>query len=151
MLLTTRDGISCDICGTTYKKDFIYYSFESTLVTVNSTNMLIKQLNKDLDLDVCEKCYLNAETKVRANIKTAQPNTVKCDFCTTMLKGSFNYHRILVHKVVVSESQKDAKGVVIPSVFKNFMDFNSDDACFQNLVNLAMETRNNIKTKGEWS
>lgn len=152
MFLKTKDGISCDVCGTIYKDNFAYYSFESTLIAVDSKNLAVQQHHKDLDLDVCEKCYLNAESKVKKNIsKVVVPNTIKCDFCPTILKGSFNYHRMLIHRVLVDSSQKDPKGTLIPTVNKNFMDFNADDQCFKQLVNLAMETRESVKSKGDWS
>lgn len=146
MLLKTKDGISCDVCGTIYKDVFNYYSFESSKIAIDSATMRVTQLGKDLDIDVCEKCYVAAEDKVRKNlIKAPVAGTVKCDFCTKLLKGKFDYHRILIHKVEVD------KILDKPKVTKNFMDFNADDGCFGQLANLAMETRQNAKTKGEWS
>ena len=146
MLLKTKDGINCDICGTAYKDVFTYYSFESTSVSVDSAALRVAQGNKDLDVDVCEKCYTNAEEKVRKNVaKALIPNTVKCDFCTSILKGKFTYHRILIHKVDVD------RNVEKPKVSRNHMDFNADDACFGQFANMAMETRKAVKAKGDWS
>lgn len=146
MLLRTKDGISCDICSTIYKDQFNYYSFESNGIAVDSAAMRVSQLGKDLDIDVCEKCYIAAEEKVRKHIaKTPPAGAVKCDFCTNILKGKFSYHRMLIHKVEVD------KAIDKPKVTRNHMDFNADDGCFSQLANMAMETRKNIKSKGEWS
>lgn len=146
MLLKTKDGICCDICGTTYKDQFTYYSFESSVVQVDSASLRVAQGGSDLDVDVCEKCYANAEEKVKQNIAKAPiPNTVKCDFCKSVLKGKFTYHRILVHKVDVD------RNVDKPKVSRNHMDFNADDGCFGQFANMAMETRKAVKSKGDWS
>jgi len=146
MLLKTKDGICCDICGTVYKDQFTYYSFESNVVSVDSAAFRVAQGSKDLDVDICEKCYVNAEEKVKKHIaKAVPPNTVKCDFCTSILKGKFTYHRILIHKVDVD------RNVEKPKVSRNHMDFNADDACFGQFVNMAMETRKAVKAKGDWS
>ena len=146
MLLKTKDGIYCDICGTIYKDVFTYYSFESTTISVDTAARSVNQGNKDLDVDVCEKCYTNAEDRVRKNlVKIMTPNTIKCDFCTVIMKGKFDYHRILIHKVDVDRNTDR------PKVSRNHMDFNADDACFEQFVNIAMETRKTVKAKGEWS
>jgi hypothetical protein len=146
MLLKTKDGICCDICGTTYKDQFIYYSFESSIVSVDSAVLRVVQGAKDLDVDVCEKCYTNAEDKVKQNIaKAISPNTIKCDFCTAVLRGKFNYHRMLIHRVDVD------RNVEKPKVSRNYMDFNADDTCFGQFANMAMETRKAAKSKGDWS
>lgn len=149
MLLKSKDGIFCDVCGQIYKDMFTYYSFESIKISVDATTKRISQENKDLDIDVCEKCYKAAEEKVRNNLaKSAVVGTVKCDFCTTLMTGTFNYHRLLVHKVVVDKNQKTDGPA---SVQMNFMDFNLDDLCFTGLTSLAVETRQKIKATGEWS
>lgn len=146
MLLKTKDGICCDTCGTTYKDVFTYYSFESTSISVDSASKMVSQGSKDLDVDVCEKCYFNAEEKVKKNLaKVPVPNTIKCDFCTGLMKGKFIYHRILIHKVEVDRNTDK------PKVSRNHMDFNTDDACFTQFVNMAMETRKAVKSKGDWS
>ena len=36
MQLKDRDGIACDICGTSYRTDFRYYSFDIRNIAVNN-------------------------------------------------------------------------------------------------------------------
>ena len=147
MLLNTKDGISCDICGTIYKDNFVYYSWESTKFAVSPPSA--PQQEKDLDTDVCEKCYGNAESKVKAFIADRLvPGTIKCDFCSDKLSGKFIYHRFLIHKVTIDKAQQ-TKGPV--SVGMNHMDFNVGDDCFIELANLVTATRQKIKQSGGWS
>ncbi|MEM3000669.1 MAG: hypothetical protein QXP41_00555 [Candidatus Nitrosocaldus sp.] len=147
MLLSTKDGIYCDICGTIYKDQFTYFSWESNEVVVNPPN--VSKHGKDLDIDVCEKCYIAAENKVRQFISNKViPGTIKCDFCTNVMKGSFIYHKFIIHKVHIDRN-KQANGA--SSVDMNYMDFNIDDACFKDLVNLVTNTRQKIKQSGVWS
>jgi hypothetical protein len=149
MLLQNKDGIACDTCGRAYRDKFTYYSFESEKITVDAQNRRTDQCGEDLNIDVCETCYNNAVDKVKKNL-APKPirNTVKCDFCITLLRGAFTYHRLLIHKVMADRKQEE-KGPA--SVEKKFMDFNLDDKCFKELANLATETRQGVKSKGEWS
>jgi uncharacterized Zn finger protein len=147
MLLKTKDGISCDTCGTIFKNNFTYYSFESSRIVVN-VGLSANQGN-DLDIDVCEKCYLDTETKVRKFIISKVDQTsIKCDYCPKLLRGTFVYHRMLIHKVVVDKEKKEDGPLFIQ---KNFMDFNIDDVCFTDLSNTAMSIRQSVKQKGDWS
>lgn len=148
MLLTTKDGIACDMCGGISKNNFTYYSFESKGVKVDIGAQVINQLGSDLDIDVCEKCYNTCIDKVKKNLASAVvKNTVKCDFCTKILKGAFTYHILVIHQVLVDKSRTDKS----TDVSKNFMDFNVDDDCFRDLANAALETRAKVKKQGEWS
>lgn len=149
MLLKTKDGIACDLCGTIAKDNFVYYSFEGKPVLVDAAAHLVSQQPKDLDLDVCEKCYADAEQVVRKNLAPAVvPGTVKCDLCTKLMSGKFQYHIVLIHKVHVDKEQvKDGPF----NVEMKFMDFNLDDNCFNNMANAALAVRQKIKSQGEWS
>lgn len=149
MLLKTKDGVACDLCGTISRENFVYYSFESTPVMVDTGASMVLRQPKDLDIDVCEKCYADAEEMVRKNLAPAVvPNTVKCDMCTKTLSGKFQYHIILIHKVHVDKEQtKDGPF----KVEMKFMDFNLDDNCFTNMANAAFATRQKLKTQGDWS
>jgi uncharacterized Zn finger protein len=148
MLLKTKDGVACDLCGTISKENFTYYSFEGTPVLVDAATCVVSQQSKDLDIDVCEKCYSEAEQVVRKNIAPAiARGTVKCDLCTKVMSGKFQYHIVLIHKVHVDKDQADAP----PKVEMRFMDFNLDDNCFISMANAALATRQKMKAQGDWS
>jgi hypothetical protein len=149
MLLSKKDGIGCDTCGRSYRTQFTYYSYESERVEVDAKKMKTATREKDLDLDVCEKCYENMHNKVKDNLAPKEiKDTIKCDFCPNLMKNNFIYHRILIHKVTVDkEQEKDGPA----SVDMKHFDLRLDDNCFKGLITLAMETRQSAKQKGEWS
>lgn len=149
MLLKTKDGICCDLCGSIYKENFEYYSFEGTPVSVDTAACIVARQPKDLDLDVCGKCYSNAEQTVKKNLASViARGTVKCDLCTKVMSGKFQYHIVLIHKVHVDKEQvKDGPA----KVEMKFMDFNLDDDCFLNMANTALAVRQKIKSQGDWS
>ncbi len=149
MLLKTKDGVACDLCGSISKENFIYYSFESTPVQIDTTACIVSQQPKDLDIDVCEKCYESTITTVKKNLAPAiARGTVKCDLCVKVMNGKFQYHIILIHKVHVDKDQAKEGPF---KVEMRFMDFNLDDTCFGIMANTALETRKKIKTQGDWS
>jgi hypothetical protein len=149
MLLKTKDGIYCDLCGSIYKDNFMYFSFEGTPVSVDTAACSVSQQPRDLDLDVCEKCYSNTEQAVRKNLAPAIiRGTIKCDLCTKVMSGKFGYHIVLIHRVHVDkEANKDGPS----QVEMKFMDFNLDDECFLNMANTAFAVRQKIKNQGDWS
>jgi hypothetical protein len=61
MLLPSRDGIKCDLCGTELKNKFEYYSYACTKVSVDKERAQSgKSTVTDddiLDFDVCVKCH----------------------------------------------------------------------------------------------
>lgn len=160
MLLKSNEGacVACDLCATRMKDNFVYYSFEGTPVIVDTNTHMVSQQPKDFDIDVCEKCYADAETMVRNHLAPAPvKNTVKCDYCTKLMSGKFTYHIILIHKVYIDKQQareEKADGSVVVKPFKvemKFMDFNLDDNCFSNMLNTAFAVRQKIKAQGDWS
>lgn len=54
-----RDGIICDLCGTTLKDKFQYYSVNTTKVSVDRHKMQQSVVETDdpIDFEVCDKCY----------------------------------------------------------------------------------------------
>lgn len=150
MLLKTKDGIACDLCCSIHKENFIYYSLEGIPVNVDTNTFLVAKQSKDIDLDICEKCYNDTEQTVRKHLAAAPParGTIKCDLCPKIMTGKFTYHIILIHKVHVDKEQAKSG----PSnVEMKFMDFNLDDDCFMKLANTALAVRQKLKDQGDWS
>lgn len=146
MLLSTRDGISCDLCGIILKNKFTYFSVESKGIQVDASKAQVVQLGKDLDVDVCDPCYTKMEEAVRKYVVNGvQRGTIKCDFCPKILSGAFKYHVLLIHKVTADRDVKE-KGPA--DVQANHMDFNLDDECFLAMANIAMTNRQKVKTGG---
>jgi hypothetical protein len=149
MLLKTKDGIACDLCGSISKENFVYYSFEGTPVSVDTAACIVAQQPKDLDIDVCEKCYTEAEQIVRKNLAPAVVRgTVKCDLCTKVMSGKFQYHIVIIHKVYVDKEQAKEGPF---KVDMKFMDFNLDDSCFTSMANTVLAVRQKVKSQGDWS
>lgn len=146
MLLNSKDGISCDLCGFVQKNRFTYYSMESKGLQVNTAGNSIAQLGKDLDIDVCEKCYgamLEAVKKYIVN--GTKRGSIKCDFCPSVKSGTFKYHALIIHKVT---ADKDVKEKGPAEVQMNVMDFNLDDECFVLMANQVVVNRQKVKSGG---
>lgn len=146
MLLTSKDGISCDLCGFIQKNRFTYYSLESKGIQVNTSGNSIAQLGRDLDIDVCEKCYNDMIEAVKKYIVNGtKRGTIKCDFCPKVHSGNFKYHVLSIHKVT---ADKDVKEQGPSDVQMNIMDFNLDDECFVLMANQVMASRQKVKSGG---
>lgn len=118
MQLKERDGISCDHCGTTYKTDFVYYSFDFRLLSVidNRRPSLsnIFRTNVVFSLDFCTACFEKIKgTIVEKYQSTMTPDFKKrgkraimltCDLTGEKLLGTFNYYHCNVIKVDVRMS-----------------------------------------------
>ena len=107
MLLSSKDGIGCDLCGVIYRNRFTYYSLESKGIQVNAAAHSVVQLGKDMDIDVCEKCYTDMIEAVKKYlVNGTKRGTIKCDFCPKVLNGAFKYHTLLIHKVSADRMSK---------------------------------------------
>jgi hypothetical protein len=118
MQLKDRDGIACDQCGTTYKTDFLYYSFDFRLVPVHENRRAALQqlLNQEatFSLDICTACFEKIKTKVVENYSKGMRGDVKhrgrpqvgvvCELSGEKLIGTFNYYHCNVVKVNVRMS-----------------------------------------------
>lgn len=73
MLLQSRDGIKCDICGAELKNKFTYYSYACTKVEVDKelakSGKLTTIEDDVLDFDVCIQCH---DKNVKSALKTAK-------------------------------------------------------------------------------
>jgi hypothetical protein len=114
MQLSTRDGIACDLCGTTYVTDFTYYSWDFRLVSVHNNHKpaLKHQLQCPIvfSIDVCTICY-NDKTKIIIQNNTNIQSEKRKQFLGTLddlsgqvLQGTYDYYYCDVSKIDVKMS-----------------------------------------------
>jgi hypothetical protein len=138
MQLKDRDGIACDQCGTTYKTDFLYYSFDFRLVPVQENRkpsiQQVFNLQIVFSLDICTQCFEGIKQKVVENYaKTMTPNVklrgrtqvgVVCELTGEKLAGTFAYYHCNVVRVEVKMSGQPNVCVKCQK-----QTFESDQAC----------------------
>jgi len=112
MQLKEKDGILCDLCGTVYKSDFSYFSWDFKQVEVidnrrPSLNQLLR-MQTVFSLDVCTLCWDKYKSKIIKNYATTMskvrkvPIGIVCDLSGVKLLGTFSYYYIEVTKVGVA-------------------------------------------------
>lgn len=111
MQLPERDGIACDLCGTTHRSDFSYYSFDMRPVTVTQNRRpsldQIFHCQPVFSLDVCPACFTKVSDDIVKNyskIMSPQRRTrieVVCELSGKAMAGSYTYYHMNVTKVVV--------------------------------------------------
>lgn len=120
MQLKNRDGISCDQCGTTYKTDFLYYSFDFRQVPVQENRrpsldriLCIQVLSS---LDICPQCFDGIKKTVIENYAKNMNKDVRhrgrgsvgiiCEFSGEKMAGTFDFYHCNVTKVDVKMSDQ---------------------------------------------
>jgi hypothetical protein len=111
MQLATNDGISCDLCGTEYRTDFGYYSFDiRKLQTVADRRMPLQRIFHEpiaASIDVCGLCFGHIQEQIIANNaklisdKRRVVKTTMCDMSGATLQGTYTYFHVNVVKVDV--------------------------------------------------
>lgn len=72
MLLPSKDGIACDLCGKKYQHKFSYFSAEFTKISADAEKKITGPVDVDkkyLNLDICMGCYEILAQKVVAVAK----------------------------------------------------------------------------------
>lgn len=110
MLLPTRDGIICDLCGDQHKDKFIYYSVSGNKIMVNHSASSVVPIGKDVDLDVCEGCYGDLISRASKNTGIVR-NGIKCNLTSEVLIGAFEYWKLVFDKVEVNTSNQETTNV----------------------------------------
>lgn len=109
MQLSDRSGIACDSCGTTYKEDFKYYSFDFRLCNVfNDKRKAIDLLLREQpvnSLDICNKCFDKMRKQVVATYKPVRKGMV-CDLTGKELSGTYDFYHCNITEVIVSLSEQ---------------------------------------------
>lgn len=111
MQLADRTGIACDLCGTSYRQDFSYYSLDFRPVAVinnqRSGRDLILQTKINFSLDLCAACYAQLSNTVVQHYSTimspkrrALVQTI-CEVTGEILAGTYTYYHCLVTGVSV--------------------------------------------------
>jgi len=148
MFLPTRDGIRCDICGSSHRNDFTYYSFDVNKVVADTAIGTVNPTIISESYDVCEECYNKFIDKCKKHIRDVKKNTVRCDFCPKYLSGKFEMRRIVVTKVTVDSAQKSEGPLDVES---KHMDFNVCKECWSEILQRINKTKETLKQKGDWS
>lgn len=106
-------GVVCDKCGTTYKMDFEYYSFDFRRVRVyNGIKQSLSQifnLPVALSIDLCSQCFEVIADKVVSNYQASlgiRKNNIVCDLTNLVYSGTFNYYYCSIAKVIVRIANK---------------------------------------------
>jgi hypothetical protein len=146
MLLRDKNGIRCDLCGTTVRTKFTYYSIETIQAVVRNAVSVGSQPFQ-FNHDVCESCYTTMVDQCKKNLAARIiPKQIKCDFCPKHYGGTFSYYSLRLSKVAVDvELDPPLK------VERNIMDFNVADCCFKDLLNKVNNVVDKVKHEGEWS
>ncbi len=110
MQLKERDGIACDHCGTQYKSDFTYYSWDFRPVPVVSG--MRPQLNHIFhtqiifSLDICTACFDGFKKKIVEYYKSGMEQKKNdaftiCELTGERLTGTYDYYHVEVIRVNV--------------------------------------------------
>lgn len=111
MQLKERDGIACDYCGTSYRNDFDYMSFDFHMVNViDNQRMPIEQIirtNIVFSLDICTSCFDSFRKRIVENYKKVmspkrrQQPPIVCDWTGKTLAGTYIFYYCVVTRVNV--------------------------------------------------
>jgi hypothetical protein len=136
MQLTSRDGIACDQCGTNYKTDFTYYSFDVREVNIYNSRRpsLDHIINSEivLSLDICQHCFSILKKTVVNNYQSAMVSDVRrrgknniciCECCSDKIGNNDFYYAIITQVKVNMTGQ--------PNICTNCRNqtFNNDKPC----------------------
>jgi hypothetical protein len=143
MLLETKDGIGCDLCGVAAREKFTYYSaqFKKILVAYHS----VSAGGVEWDIEICPGCFGSLIDRCRKFLSGARRSAVKCDLCPKYYSGVFTYFTVQLDNVTVD---KDANPKT--EVKENVMDFNVCTECLNSLRDSRVTTVQK-PTKGNWT
>jgi len=143
MLLKSRDGIRCDLCGTAYRNIFTYYSASGTGLKINKK--IVHKTGRALNFDMCQSCYQECRDKVLSHILDAKAGQIKDDY-------SDNFYDVTEYmKIILTEVVVDSKngGVVKQS---EDIDLILADNSLKDLIKTITETKIKYsKEEDEWT
>jgi hypothetical protein len=87
-----KDGITCDLCGKTFVRNFIYYPVAIMRVVVDENTARedhhISEVDKQhMNLDFCESCFNDIKARVLTTINRREKRQKKGDVWTAGSKG----------------------------------------------------------------
>lgn len=146
MLLKSKDGIRCDLCGVPFRENFIYYSCDGHINQIDVSKRINNKTSQTISFDMCSNCYSQYTNIIMSHIKKLQPNKIKDDFSDTFYEKTL-YAKIILTKVVVS---KEAKGGIESS--NEDIDIIVAGESLKDLSKLIINTRNKYNEKeDEWT
>lgn len=152
-MLSRDKHIVCDYCTKEQYGIFIYYSLEYGKITVNTTKKYTTQWRKDLEFDMCSKCFDRLKSHIIAIPSRPEVNLkLNCDTCHDVMCGDFNYYYIKIDKVEIDST---GKAPLMKSHVKDYLSLRMCVNCFSNIDKLLKENKliiaENISKKGNWS
>lgn len=142
MLLKSRDGIRCDLCGSVHKKNFSYYSADG--IGLKISNKMSSKTSRNLNFDMCELCYGKTRDIILSHIKDAKVGYVKDDYSDNFFNNA-EYMSIILTKVVVNS---ESGGVVSQD---QDIDIVLVGDSLKNLIKTVTEIRKKYKEEDEWT
>ena len=142
-LLGTGDGISCDVCGTTCRDKFLYYSINGNIFSYKKTN---KTKIKSIEFDMCSECREKYHKITESHIdNTPQRGKLKDDFSDKWFDDTIYMSMVLIEVQV----DKDAVGGVVST--QEDVDFNVAGDSLNSLLEQMAKVKEAIGSKGSWS
>ena len=146
MLLKSKDGIRCDLCGTPYRENFTYYSCDGSINVIDVSKHLNNKTSQTITFDMCSNCYSKYTDIILNNVKKIQPGKIKDDFSDAFYTKTA-YAKIILTKVVVA---KEAKNGVMSS--NEDIDIVVAGESLKNLSKQIIEVRGKYSEKeDEWT
>lgn len=116
MQLKSRDGISCDYCGTSYRLEFKYYSFDFHATKLwNNVKQPIQTILRTpviASFDICSSCYSEISNKIVENFQKQSNNRVTCEFDGTLITGTCDYFYCVVTEASVKISNSGSADIL---------------------------------------
>lgn len=119
MQTSGKDGIVCDKCGTSYKIDFDYFSFDFRNISVIQNRkpslQQIFMMPIVFSLDICPLCFDTIKKKVSDNYSKIMVDNVKyrgrqtgtvCEFTGNKMIGTYDFYYINVIKINIKMSDQ---------------------------------------------
>jgi len=142
-LLSTSDGISCDVCGSTHRDSFIYYSVIGNIYTYKDAN---KNKIKAIEFDMCGECRNRYYKIVTSHIDNApQRGKLKDDFSDKWY-DSITYMSMILMEVKVD---KDVTGGVGST--NSDIDFNIAGDSLTSFLKQMAKIKEDLSQNGTWT
>lgn len=142
MLTPTKDGVICDFCGVVYKDAFVYYSIQSTLISIK--HGFRNQSQGPLDRDMCMTCYDNLTAKVKINLGPHKKGFIKCDLSKNYGNADFTYLVMNFDRIDVDRNRATKM-----TVDKQVIDLNVIK--YQELLDQVESVRQKVANQGTWT
>jgi len=148
MLLKSKDGIRCDLCGMTFKDKFVYYSVSFLEGRVDASRLLTMEVKEKFDLDACEGCLEKVTDKVKGIDAKDTNLTITCRHCGKVMSNKFTYYLFKPTKVT---ADKDVTEEGPANVERDIFEVPICSTCGNFFKDKKAEIRKKHQTGEEWS